>query len=122
MMKQISIATLCLLLFSCGEDKKKDLSTGGPGGTNAVEVFEVQGSDVVRKIEIPGTIIPSEEVQIFSEISGRVQKILFKEGQRVQKGQLLVQVDTDVLRAQKQQLSVELDLARKDEARKKNLL
>lgn len=122
MIKQISLVGLCLLLFSCGgKDKKTELGTVSMK-PNAVEVFPIETSDVSRIIEIPGTIIPAEEVQIFSEISGRVQSINFKEGQRVQKGTLLVQVDTDVLRAQKQQLKVQLDLAKKDEARKKALL
>ncbi len=123
MIKQINLLGLCvLLLSSCGgKDEKTEM---GPATMkpNAVEVFTVESSDVSRLIEIPGTIIPAEEVQIFSEISGRIQKINFKEGQRVQKGALLVQVDTDVLRAQKQQLKVQLDLAKKDEARKKALL
>jgi membrane fusion protein (multidrug efflux system) len=122
MIKTTSIGTLCLLLFACGgKEEQKGL---GPANMkpDAVEVFIVESVDVPRLVEVPGTVIPSEEVQLFSEISGRVQKINFKEGQRVQKGALLLQVDTDVLRAQKQQLIVELDLARKDEARKKNLL
>lgn len=123
MTKQINLLGLCLLLFaSCGgKDETKEM---GPATMkpNTVEVFSVETSDVPRLIEIPGTIIPAEEVQIFSEISGRIKKINFREGQRVAKGALLVQVDTDVLRAQKQQLKVQLDLAKKDEARKKALL
>lgn len=123
MTKQMNLLGLCILfLASCGgKDDQKEM---GPATMkpNAVEVFTVESSDVQRLIEIPGSIIAAEEVQIFSEISGRIQKINFKEGQRVKKGALLVQVDTDVLRAQKQQLRVQLDLAKKDEARKKALL
>lgn len=123
MTKQMNLLGLCILfLASCGgKDDQKEM---GPATMkpNAVEVFTVESSNVPRLIEIPGSIIASEEVQIFSEISGRIQKINFKEGQRVQKGALLVQVDTDVLRAQKHQLRVQLDLAKKDEARKKALL
>lgn len=119
----MNLLGLCILfLASCGgKDDQKEM---GPATMkpNAVEVFTVESSDVQRLIEIPGSIIAAEEVQIFSEISGRIQKINFKEGQRVKKGALLVQVDTDVLRAQKQQLRVQLDLAKKDEARKKALL
>jgi len=122
MIKTTSIGTLCFLLFACGG--KDDTKGLGPANMkpDAVEVYVVAPVDVPRLVEVPGTVIPSEEVQLFSEISGRVQKINFREGQRVSKGALLVQVDTDVLRAQKQQLMVELDLAKKDETRKKNLL
>ena len=122
MIQKISAVSLCLLLFSCGgKDEKMDFSKAGMKASG-VEVFEISKKDVSRIIEIPGTIIPSEEVQLFSEITGRIQKINFKEGQRVQKGALLVQVDTDILRAQRNQLKVQLELAQKDESRKKSLL
>lgn len=122
MIQKISAVSLCLLLFSCGgKDEKMDFSKAGMQASG-VDVFEISKSDVSRIIEIPGTIIPSEEVQLFSEITGRIQKINFKEGQMVQKGALLIQVDTDILRAQRNQLKVQLDLAQKDESRKKSLL
>lgn len=122
MIQKLSVVALCLLLFSCGgKDEKMDFSKAGMKSSE-VEVFEISKSDVSRVIEIPGSIIPSEEIQVFSEISGRIQKINFKEGQRVQKGALLVQVDTDILRAQRKQLKVQLELAQKDESRKKSLL
>ena len=122
MIQKISAVSLCLLLFSCGgKDEKMDFSKAGRKASG-VEVFEISKNDVSRIIEIPGTIIPSEEVQLFSEITGRIKKINFKEGQRVQKGALLIQVDTDILSAQRKQLKVQLDLAQKDEGRKKSLL
>ena len=40
----------------------------------------------------------------------------------MKKNELLVQIDTELLQAQRQQLSVDLSLAQKDEARKKSLL
>ena len=63
----------------------------------------------------------NEQVDIYSEVSGRIQRIAFREGQSVSKGTVLVQVDSDILKAQKAQLMVEQDLAEKDEARKRSL-
>lgn len=121
-MKQISILSMSLLLFACG-GKEEQTGLGAPAmKPSTVEVFTIQQTDVSRKIDIPGTIVAAEEVQLYSEVSGRVQKIHFKEGQRVSKGAMLLQVDTDILRAQKRQLQVQYDLAVKDEARKKALL
>lgn len=122
MIRKIQILSLGLLLFSCGGKEDKAGFVQATMKPSAVEVFTIAESDVSRIIDIPGTIIPSEEIQLFSEITGRIQKINFKEGQRVAKGTLLVQVDTDILRAQKQTLKVQQDLAKKDEARKKALL
>jgi membrane fusion protein, multidrug efflux system len=73
-------------------------------------------------INIPGTVLPFESVSLFSEISGRVKKIQFQEGQIVTKGSTIIQIDTDILEAQRKQLQVDFDLASKDEERKKNLL
>jgi membrane fusion protein, multidrug efflux system len=111
-----------LLLAACGGKEKNPLESGGPKKSSTVDVVVVQPSEVVREVTIPGTVIPGEEVQLYSEVNGRIRSINFREGQVVQKGALLIQVDTDVLRAQRQQQLVDLDLAKKDEARKKILL
>jgi len=123
MIQHITAAlVLTLTVAACGSKKEEKKGGSGPGKPATVEVVAIQSADVVREIDIPGTIIPGEEVQLYSEVSGRIQSINFKEGQVVQKGALLLQVDTDVLKAQRQQQNVELDLAQKDEARKKSLL
>ena len=102
-------------------DEKKDL--GAPNTKpSVVEVVKVEPTDVLREISVPGTVIPNEELQLYSEISGRIAKINFREGQSVSKGAVLVQMDSDILRAQKQEQLVALELAKKDEARKKSLL
>lgn len=121
MIKHISLLTIPFLLLACG-GKETAIAPGGPGKAITVEVVALEKTDVARNIAVPGSIIPGEEIQVFSEVSGRIRSIHFKEGQVVQKGALLLQVDTDVLRAQKQQQQVELELAQKDEVRKKALL
>jgi len=107
-------------LTSCGGDGELATSTKMPVQT--VEVVELELTEVPRVVKLPGSIIPSEEIQVFSEISGRVRSIHFKEGQLITKGALLFQIDTDILKAQKRQIQVDLALAQKDERRKKNLL
>jgi membrane fusion protein (multidrug efflux system) len=121
MSKHTFLFALPLLLAACG-GKEEAAAPAGPAKMMTVETVAITPTDVTREISIPGTIIPNEEVQLFSEVSGRIEKIHFKEGQLVRKGALLLEVDTDILRAQKQQQLVELDLAQKDEARKKALL
>lgn len=48
---------------------------------------------LVEKINLPAQVEPYEEVWVKAEVSGQVVKVLVKEGQRVQKGQFLVQLD-----------------------------
>jgi membrane fusion protein, multidrug efflux system len=113
------LLALIFLLNSCGEEKEDLKAQKAPVVT--VDVVEIKAGEVLRSIAIPGSVIPNEQVDIYSEVSGRIQRISFKEGQSVAKGSILIQVDSDILKAQKAQLLVEQDLAQKDEARKKSL-
>lgn len=109
------------LTASCGSDEKK-AGKSGPPPTMTVDVIELKGAEIANVISVPGSVIPGEQVDIFSEVSGRIERIAFKEGQVVTKGAVILQVDTDILQAQRGELQVNLKLAQKDEARKKSLL
>lgn len=117
--KIFPIVTLAFLLQACGEEKKDLKTQKAPDLT--VDVVTLKSGEVARSIAIPGSVIPNEQVDIYSEVAGRIQRISFKEGQTIAKGTVIVQVDSDILKAQKAQLMVEQDLAEKDESRKKNL-
>lgn len=108
-----------VLLTACGGEKADLKAQKAPVVT--VDVVEIKAGEVLRSIAIPGSVIPNEQVDIYSEVSGRIQRISFREGQSVAKGSVLIQVDSDILKAQKAQLLVEQDLAEKDEARKRSL-
>ena len=117
--KSFYLFAATLLLLSCGGKEDEAAAPAGPAKPIVVEVVTIEPTDVARQISVPGTIIPNETVQLYSEVSGRVESIRFKEGQVVQKGAILVQVDTDVLRAQKQQQLVDLELAKKTKPARK---
>ena len=69
-----------------------------------------------------GTLISNEEVEIRSEISGKITKIEFEEGRRVKRNELLVKINDAELQATlKKNLSKET-LARDKEYRYKQLL
>lgn len=121
MIKNIPFVLILGLLVSCsGEDETK--SQNGQAAPTSVDYIVAQHESIEQVISIPGTVVPFENVELFSEISGRIKKISFIEGSKVQKGAVLILIDTDILQAQRKQLTVDLDLADKDEARKKNLL
>ncbi len=73
-------------------------------------------------IESAGTLLPEEEVQLAPEVSGRIVKLNFREGQLVSRGQLLVKLVDSDLRAQLQKLHSQLELANITEGRQKSLL
>lgn len=49
----------------------------------------IQRGDIVMKILATGTVQPENRLEIKPPVAGRVEQVLVKEGQRVQKGQIL---------------------------------
>lgn len=64
-----------------------------------VRVAEVRRGNLVRTISAPGTIMPRTKVDISAQVAARVVQLPFREGQRVQKGDVLVRLDADDLAA-----------------------
>lgn len=94
---------------------------GGSGVAQAVEVINVQRRDLSEFLSVVGSIAPNETANIRPEMSGLIRSIHFEEGQRVKKGQLLVQIDDSELRAQLAQSQARHDLAKLNLDRAENL-
>lgn len=88
----------------------------------AVDVFVVSHTAFQNRINATGTVLPNEEVELFSEVAGRVTGINFQEGSRVRKGQLLLTVNDQEMRAQLQKLKSNQELYENMEARQRTLL
>jgi len=121
MTKQLAFMFLTLLFIRCSSEEAKLAVNKGNTITN-VEYYVLAAESKALSIDAPGSIIANETVDLYSEISGRIISIPFQEGSIVKKNELLIQIDTELLQAQRQQLNVEVTLAEKDEARKKTLL
>jgi membrane fusion protein, multidrug efflux system len=93
----------------------------GPGNV-AVDVVVVKTEKLDNKIQSTGTILANEEVELRSEISGRVSRIFFKEGDRVKKGQILVRINDEEQQAQLKRLRYNIKLNEDQEFRQKRLL
>ena len=64
---------------------------GGPATTVGVAVAEQ--ADIPLWLDALGTVTPSATVTVRPQVSGVLDKVLFTEGQMVNKGQLLAQID-----------------------------
>lgn len=84
------------------------------------EIVKQDESD--KSIYSSGTLVPNEEVEIRSEIAGRLIKLNIREGGIVPKGSLIAKLKDDDIRAQLKKLSMEDKLAQQIEARQKKLL
>lgn len=115
---------LLLTLSSCGGKKKESPAAGGPRASApiSVEAIQVKPRALASTLEVPGSLLPFEETEIRSEISGRIISLNLKEGQEVKKGLLLVKLFDEDLKAQLNKLKVQLEIALKTAERQRELL
>ncbi len=86
------------VLSACGR-KGSSAASAGPSMAVPVVVAEAKAKPVSESLTLVGTIAANEFVEIKSETDGVVQEVGFEEGQRVEKGQLLLRLDDTKLAA-----------------------
>ncbi len=66
-------------------------------GSKAVEVRieAVESRDLVASVTASGQVRPQTKVDVSSDVAGKITKLSVKEGQMVEKGQFLLQIDPD---------------------------
>jgi membrane fusion protein (multidrug efflux system) len=87
-----------------------------------VRAHRVIPSQLTERLATTGTVRANEEVDIVSEISGKISDIYFEEGSRVAAGELLLKIDDSELVAEQQRALYRVQLAERAEARQKQLL
>ena len=99
------------------------LVSGGPGGGGpaAVEVGRVEALRIEDDAQAVGSVRAVQTVTMRPEVSGRIVKLGFVDGQRVRRGQLLAQLDDTLQRAQLQQANAQAAIARTNLQRSREL-
>ncbi|MEZ4953518.1 MAG: efflux RND transporter periplasmic adaptor subunit [Saprospiraceae bacterium] len=111
--------------FSCSSDQKKEpAAMAGPRKKQPIQVeaFTVRAKPLAETLEVPGTLLPFEETEIRSEISGRLVKMNIREGGVVKQGDVLAKLFDEDLQAQLKKLEVQLNIAKKTFERQQELL
>lgn len=88
----------------------------------AVEVAKVAQVTLIDEAQSVGSLRSRQGVMIRPEVAGRVKAILFTEGQRVSRGQLLVQLDDQLPAAQVAQSKAEMSIAEANHKRNLDLV
>ena len=88
----------------------------------AVEVAKVEVATLVDEAQSVGSLRSRQGVMVRPEVAGRVKTIAFTEGQRVSKGQLLVQLDDQLQSAQVAQARAEMSIAEANHKRNQELV
>ena len=83
----------------------------------SVEAARVTIDTVVEDLQAIGTLRPNEAVTVVSEIAGRIARIGFREGQAVKADDVLVELDSSILRAERAKARSDLVLARANHER-----
>ncbi|MGH9163682.1 MAG: efflux RND transporter periplasmic adaptor subunit, partial [Vicinamibacteraceae bacterium] len=74
--------------------------------------FIVRRGSIERLVAARGTVEPRADISITSNMLGRIEAVLVEEGDEVEKGQVLVEMEDDELRARLAEAQVRLDASR----------
>lgn len=111
-----------LNLFKKGEEAQQ--GAPGPGGNRAltVDALVLKPSHLDNKLNVTGSVLANESLELKSEVSGKITSISFREGKQVKKGDLLIQTDDDEILAQLTKQKYNRKLNEDNEFRQRKLL
>ncbi|MDC7999416.1 efflux RND transporter periplasmic adaptor subunit [Aequorivita todarodis] len=92
----ITVVVLLIILLIVG---KKAGWFGKSGDYREVEITKIEPINITETVAATGKIQPEVEVALSSEVSGEIIELPIKEGQTVEKGDLLVKINPDLIQA-----------------------
>jgi multidrug efflux system membrane fusion protein len=90
------VAILLLGLFLLHHFTRSPAQTAGrrgPQGSAAITVDQSRTGDIGIYVNALGTVTPTYTVTVYSQITGRVMEVRYREGQMVHKGEPLIDID-----------------------------
>jgi RND family efflux transporter MFP subunit len=116
---KISALIICtIVLFACGE--KKPVAPNPASIPVPVNLYTAHGEHPTYYDKFPGNVVALMQVDLHPLVEGYVTGIFFKEGERVQKGQVLYSIDDSKYKASvsQAQASVRVAQSNLDQAQK----
>ncbi len=122
-----TIALVIILLMLIPKFTNSEANVQQTGGRNQLPNIQVKAhiltfETLKNNVITSGTVIAEEEVELKSEVAGKISKIAFKEGSSVSKGDLLVKINDAELQAQLNRAKYSLKLLEDKEYRQRKLL
>ena len=90
--------------------------------TAGVEITQVQAMNLQDDAQAVGTLRSRQSVMLRPEVAGRVRALGFRDGALVRKGQLLVQLDDALQRAELKQAQAQVSIAQANYQRNQELV
>lgn len=100
--------TLAFLFTACAD--KKNQQQGPPPAVAVTTATVAPASGVVYYDQYPATLNAFDQINLTSQVSGYITSINFRDGQHVQKGQLLYTIDAQVYKANVNQAVADLQV------------
>lgn len=118
-----------IIVLLLASPRLRNLFPGMNGGKDATErdtrlpvtAIVLKPEVLTNKVLATGTVLANEEVDLRSEATGKIEKILFSEGIRVRKGDLLIKINDSELQAQRMRVESARRVAQEKERRRKQL-
>ncbi|OGL38703.1 MAG: hypothetical protein A2042_01370 [Candidatus Schekmanbacteria bacterium GWA2_38_11] len=92
--------------------KAKGALARDPKTSIPVEVSKVARGPIERRLLLTGTINPSADVEVFSKIAGKLEKVYVDVGDKVKKGELLAVIEHKDLSLQVEQAQATLEVSK----------
>lgn len=108
-------------LLSSSSKENNNLAGNKTEDPVSVKAYIVVPQIMNNNVLTTGTILANEEVELKSEVAGKITKILFNEGSYVDKGDLLVKINDADLQAQLRRAESKVKLAEEKEFRQRQL-
>lgn len=92
------------------------------GKTNEVSTMEAPKQSLAfvkpriieenKLLEFPAVVEPTKEIQLHNKQNGRIRKIFVQEGDFVKEGQILLEIDDELIRLEGERLQLSLEIAK----------
>lgn len=106
---------MAALLFAGCESKDQPAApvvSAAPQKVIQATVIEATSAPVPIRVEVTGQVAPIFQATLSSRIQGTIDRLLVRDGTRVSKGQLLIQLDSRDLQAELARMNAEVDNAK----------
>ncbi len=103
----LSIFSITIFLAACEDQSKQAVAKQMP--LPSVSVAEVVSQKITEWDEFTGRLQAIEQVELRPRTSGYIQEIFFEEGSEVKAGDVLMQIDDRIIRAEISGLQAQLD-------------
>jgi len=111
-----------LKLFKGSQGPEQTTTAQGGGGKLSVDALIIRPAPLDNKLNVTGSVLPNESLELRSEVSGKITSISFREGKSVRRGDLLIQTNDDEIVAQLQKQKYNRKLNEDNEFRQRKLL